>query len=152
MLKCDCFSAKLRPEWKASVLDFGTSGEKLATAVAHRCPKDECADEKLFFLLRLCWLKDSSEWDLHQWKSCKQASSYTEFLKVSIDLDTSGEKLPAAVAHKCPKDEYADSFFHATALSFQPSLIYTASIHKGQANWLTKAAIFSIDSKSFYCC
>ena len=25
-----------------------TSGVKLPTAVAHRCPKDECADKKLF--------------------------------------------------------------------------------------------------------
>ena len=27
-----------------------------------------------------------------------------------MDLDTSSEKLPTAVAHKCSKDEYADSF------------------------------------------
>jgi hypothetical protein len=32
---------------KVSIV-FDTSGVKLPTAVAHRCPKDECADKKLF--------------------------------------------------------------------------------------------------------
>ena len=56
---------------KVSNILVDTSGQKLPTTVAHRCPKDECADKKLFSCYGFAGKGRISKWDPNQWKSPK---------------------------------------------------------------------------------